>query len=162
MANLVKARETNPDTPILRKDFMIDSYQIVEAKAYGADVILLIAACLEKEQAEVLAKKAKELGLEVLMEVHNAGELEKVNDFVDIVGVNNRNLKTFKVDVETSVQLSKQIPADFVKISESGLTGANEINYLRENGFKGFLIGETFMKTDNPGEACKQLIEELK
>ncbi len=162
MANLVKARETNPDTPILRKDFMIDSYQIVEAKAYGADVILLIAACLEKEQAEVLAKKAKELGLEVLMEVHNAEELEKVNDFVDIVGVNNRNLKTFKVDVETSVQLSKQIPANFVKISESGLTGANEIAYLRKNGFKGFLIGETFMKTDNPGEACKNFIAELK
>ena len=161
LENLVKARETNPEIPILRKDFMIDSYQIVEAKAHGADVILLIAACLEKEQAELLAKKAKELGMEVLMEVHNAEELEKVNDFVDIVGVNNRDLKTFTMDIETSVQLSKLIPGKFVKISESGLDSAKTINYLRENGFKGFLIGETFMKTENPGEACRMFIKEL-
>ena len=161
-ANLVRARETNPEIPILRKDFMIDLYQIVEAKAYGADVILLIAACLENEQAEILAKQAKNLGMEVLMEVHNEEELEKLNDFVDIVGVNNRNLKTFEVDVETSVQLAKLIPNRFVKISESGLTGPKEIFYLRENGFKGFLIGETFMKTENPGEACRKFIEELR
>ncbi len=161
-ANLVKAREINPDIPILRKDFMIDPYQLVEAKAYGADVILLIAACLEKDQAEMLAKEAKNLGLEVLMEIHNEAEIEKLNDFVDLVGVNNRDLKTFVVDVETSVKLSKLIPDKFVKISESGLTGPKEIEYLRENGFKGFLIGETFMKTENPGEACKKFIEELK
>jgi len=161
-ANLVKARETNPKIPILRKDFMIDPYQLVEAKAYGADVILLIAACLEREQAEMLAKKAKELGMEVLMEVHNAEELEKVNDFVDIVGVNNRDLKTFTMDVETSVRLSKLIPDKFVKISESGLDSAKTIHYLRENGFKGFLIGETFMKTENPGETCQKFIAELK
>jgi indole-3-glycerol phosphate synthase len=161
LANLAKARETNPYIPILRKDFMIDSYQIIEAKAYGADVILLIAACLEKEQALELAKKAKELGLDVLMEIHNAEELEIVNDYVDIVGVNNRNLKTFEVSLETSVELSKLIPEKFVKISESGLTGVSEINYLKENGFKGFLIGETFMKTDNPGAACKKLIDQL-
>jgi indole-3-glycerol phosphate synthase len=160
-SNLTKAREANPDIPILRKDFMIDEYQLFEAKAFGADIILLIAACLEKDLAEKLAKKAKALGMEVLMEVHNAEELEKVNDFVDIVGVNNRNLKTFAVDVETSVQLSKLIPEKFVKISESGLTGANEIRYLRQHGFKGFLIGETFMKTKNPGEACRKLIDEL-
>jgi indole-3-glycerol phosphate synthase len=161
MANLSKARETNPGIPILRKDFMIDEYQIVEAKAFGADVILLIAACLGKEQAVQLAKKAKELGLEVLMEIHNEKELEIVNDFVDIVGVNNRNLQTFDVDVENSVTLSELIPEQFVKISESGLAGAETIKYLRKNGFKGFLIGETFMKTDNPGVACKQLISEL-
>lgn len=161
LANLTKARETNPDIPILRKDFMIDTYQIVEAKAYGADVILLIAACLSKNRAEVLAKKAKEMGMDVLMEIHNAEELEMVNDFVDVVGVNNRNLKTFEVNVETSVQLSKLIPDKFVKISESGLSGAKEIAYLRQHGFKGFLIGETFMKSVNPGEACKQFIQEL-
>ncbi len=161
-ANLVKARETNPEIPILRKDFMIDPYQLIEAKAYGADVILLIAACLEKEQAELLAKKAKELGMEVLMEVHNAEELEKVNDFVDIVGVNNRDLKTFAMDIETSVRLSKLIPDKFVKISESGLDSTKTIHYLRENGFKGFLIGETFMKTENPGETCQKFIAELK
>jgi len=161
LENLVIARKTNPETPILRKDFMIDSYQIYEAKAHGADVILLIAACLEKEQAELLAKKAKQLGMEVLMEVHNAEELEKVNDFLDIVGVNNRDLKTFTMDIETSVRLSKLIPDKFVKISESGIDSAKTIQYLRENGFKGFLIGETFMKTENPGAACKKFIEEL-
>jgi indole-3-glycerol phosphate synthase len=161
LANLAKARENNPDIPILRKDFMIDPYQIIEAKAYGADVILLIAACLKKNKALELAKKAKELGMDVLMEIHNVNELEIVNDFVDIVGVNNRNLKTFKVNVETSVELSKLIPEKFVKISESGLTGASEIKYLRKHGFKGFLIGETFMKTNNPGEACRQLISEI-
>jgi indole-3-glycerol phosphate synthase len=161
LANLAKAREVNPEIPILRKDFMIDAYQVVEAKAFGADVILLIASCLEKGQAETLAQKAKSLGMEVLMEVHNAEELKMVNDFVDIVGVNNRNLKTFKVDVETSVKLAKLIPGKFVKISESGLTGAETIHYLRKSGFKGFLIGETFMKTENPGEACRKLIESL-
>ncbi len=161
-ANLVKARETNPKIPILRKDFMIDPYQLVEAKAYGADVILLIAECLTKEQAELLAKDAKILGMEVLMEIHSEEELAKLNDFVDIVGINNRDLKTFDVDIETSVRLGKLIPDRFVKISESGLTGAREIYYLRENGFKGFLIGETFMKTENPGEACRKFIKELK
>jgi len=161
LANLAKARETNPQIPILRKDFMIDSYQVIEAKAYGADVILLIAACLSKEKALELAQKAKEIGLDVLMEIHNVEELDVVNDYVDIVGVNNRNLKTFEVSVETSVELSKLIPEKFVKISESGLKGAAEIKYLKENGFKGFLIGETFMRTKNPGEACKELIEQL-
>ncbi|MBT3382791.1 MAG: indole-3-glycerol phosphate synthase TrpC [Prolixibacteraceae bacterium] len=161
LVNLIRARESNPNIPILRKDFMIDTYQIIEAKAFGADVILLIAACLEKEQAKFLAEKAKSLGMEVLMEIHNEEELEIVNEFVDIVGVNNRNLKSFSVDVETSVNLSKLIPDQFVKISESGLSDAETINYLRKYGFKGFLIGETFMKTDNPGQACKQLISKL-
>jgi len=161
LANLTKARETNPNIPILRKDFMIDTYQIEEAKAHGADVILLIAACLSKEKALELAKKAKQLGMEVLMEIHNANELEVVNDFVDVVGVNNRNLMTFEVSVETSVELSKLIPNKFVKISESGLAGAEEINYLKKNGFKGFLIGETFMKTDHPGKTCRKLILSL-
>ena len=161
LADLAKTRETNPDIPILRKDFIIDSYQITEAKAYGADVILLIAACLEKSQALFLAKKAKDLGLDVLMEIHNKSELEIINDYVDIVGVNNRNLKTFQVDIETSVQLAKLIPEIFVKISESGLSGSVEIGYLKRHGFKGFLIGETFMKTVNPGETCKNFISGL-
>lgn len=160
-ANLIKARENNPNTPILRKDFMVDRYQITEAKAYGADVILLIAACLSKNQALELAHYAKEIGLEVLMEIHNAEELDIVNEQVDIVGVNNRNLKTFEVDIETSVQLAKQIPDRFVKISESGLAGADEIKHLKQHGFKGFLIGETFMKTNNPGKACQNFIANL-
>jgi len=160
-ANLIKARENNPDIPILRKDFMIDTYQVTEAKAYGADLILLIAACLSKSHALELTKAAKDLGMEVLMEVHSEAELEIVNDYIDLVGVNNRDLKTFEVDIETSVSVGKQIPGKFVKISESGLAGSNEIRYLRENGFKGFLIGETFMKTKNPGEACKKFIQKL-
>jgi indole-3-glycerol phosphate synthase len=161
-ANLVKARETNPEIPILRKDFIIDHYQLVEAKAYGADIILLIAACLEKKQTELLAQQAKDLGMEVLMEIHNEEELDKINDFVDIIGVNNRNLQTFEVNIETSARLGKLIPEKFIKISESGLTGTDEINYLRKQGFIGFLIGEKFMKTDNPGEACREFINDLK
>lgn len=161
-ANLVKARENNPEIPILRKDFMVDPYQIVEAKAYGADAILLIAACLSKSQALELAHFAKENGLDVLMEIHNTDELDTVNDFVDIVGVNNRNLKSFEVNIETSVELAKLIPDKFVKISESGLAGVDEINYLKRHGFKGFLIGETFMKTNDPGKTCMRFIENLK
>lgn len=160
-ANLIKARETNPEIPILRKDFMIDPYQLVEAKAYGADVILLIAACLENTQAELLAQQAKNLGMEVLMEIHSEHELHKVNDYVDIVGVNNRDLTTFEVNIETSARLGKLIPERFVKISESGLAGAHEVNYLRRQGFMGFLIGEMFMKTDDPGKACRNFIDEL-
>ena len=156
--NLIRARRINPDTPILRKDFMIDEYQITEAKALGADVILLIAACLDRSQAEILARKAKSLGMEVLMEVHSVEELELLNGFVDMVGVNNRNLNTFEVDVETSVRLAEHIPAGMVKISESGLSSPETIRYLRSRGFKGFLIGETFMKTKDPGKACKELI----
>lgn len=159
--HLKAARETNPAIPILCKDFIIDEYQVIEAKAYGADVILLIAANLETKQAELLSKKARNLGMEVLMEVHNAKELKMVNDFVDIVGVNNRNLKTFKTNVETSAKLAGSIPHRYVKISESGLEKPETIRYLREKGFRGFLIGETFMKTENPGEACKKLISEL-
>ncbi len=161
LENLAKARKTNPLLPILRKDFIIDEYQVVEAKAFGADVILLIAANLEMKQAEWLARKAKNLGMEVLMEVHNVKELKLLNDYVDIVGVNNRNLKTFKTDVETSVKLSSLIPHRFIKISESGIADAETIHYLHEKGFRGFLIGETFMKTENPGETCRKFIEAL-
>ncbi|MBV5349065.1 indole-3-glycerol-phosphate synthase [bacterium] len=160
--NLAKARFANPETPILRKDFMLDPYQIYEARAHGADVILLIAESLTKELLLELTLKAKELGLEVLVEVHSAEELEKLNPQVDLVGVNNRNLKTFEVDVQTSVRLSKLIPDQFVKISESGISDPESIAQLRAAGFKGFLIGETFMKTDNPGKACAKFIEKLK
>lgn len=160
--NLAKARFANPETPILRKDFMLDPYQIYEAKAHGADVILLIAESLTKELLLGLTLKAKELGLEVLVEVHNEAELEKLNQRVDIVGVNNRDLRTFKVDVETSVRLSKLIPDQFVKISESGISDPAAISKLRDAGFRGFLIGETFMKTDDPAKACKEFIQQLK
>lgn len=159
--NLVRARAANPLTPILRKDFMIDSYQVFEAKSWGADVILLIAACLEKKEAILLAETAKSLGLEVLMEVHDANELEIVNDWVDFVGINNRNLKTFEVNIQTSVRLASLIPERFIKVSESGIEKPETINYLKTIGYKGFLIGETFMKTTDPGLACKKFIEKL-
>lgn len=156
--NLVKAREVNPVTPLLRKDFIIDIYQVEEAKANGADVILLIAACLEKEEIETLAARAKKLGMEILLEIHDESELLKVTPLVDLVGVNNRNLKTFTVDIETSVRLAGQIPGSFVKVTESGLSSAQDIRQLRSSGYQGFLIGETFMKTADPGKACRELI----
>ena len=160
--DLAKARWANPKTPILRKDFMLDPYQIYEAKAHGADVILLIAESLSKSLLLELTQTAKEIGLEVLVEVHSAEELEKLNPQVDLVGVNNRNLKTFEVDINTSIKLSEQIPSQFVKISESGLSDPESIAQLRAAGFKGFLIGETFMKTDNPGKACAEFIMKLR
>ena len=157
-----KARSANPQIPMLRKDFMVDEYQIFEAKSIGADVILLIAACLSPELLRSLAKSAHNLGLEVLLEVHNLNELqESLCSEVDIVGVNNRNLKTFDTSIETSIELSEHIPNEFVKISESGIDGAQTILKLYDHGFKGFLIGETFMKTEDPGKAFENLQQEL-
>ncbi|MEJ7679711.1 MAG: indole-3-glycerol phosphate synthase TrpC [Segetibacter sp.] len=130
----------------LRKDFIIDEYQIVEAKAIGASVILLIAACLTPHRVQELALFAKRLSLEVLLEIHNEEELQHICTEVDIVGVNNRDLKTFTVDVNRSIELSDKIPADKIKISESGISDADTIVRLRQFGFKGFLIGENFMK----------------
>jgi len=148
--------------PILRKDFMVDEYQVLEAKAIGADVILLIAAALTPQKLEDLAKFAKSIGLEVLMEVHNEEELNRsLNPYLDVVGVNNRNLKTFEVSVQTSIDLVEKIPDDFMKISESGLKDAETILSLKKVGYQGFLIGETFMKTDDPGEALRKLSDEL-
>lgn len=159
--NLAKARMANPKTPVLRKDFMLDPYQVYEAKAHGADLILLIAASLNKDEMLHLSETAKALGLEVLVEVHTEEEIEKLNPLVDLVGVNNRNLKTFEVDLETSVRLSKLLPAGVFKISESGLSSADHIHYLRKAGFKGFLMGENFMKTASPGQACADFIKQL-
>ena len=161
LANLLEARQANPATPILRKDFMLDPYQLYEAKAYGADLILLIAESLSKELLLELTLKAKELELEVLVEVHHEEELKKLNPQVDLVGVNNRDLRTFAVDVETSVRLSSLIPEQFVKISESGISNPENIARLREAGFKGYLIGETFMKTGHPAKACSEFINSL-
>lgn len=160
-ADLTTARE-KLSIPILRKDFIIDEYQIIEAKAMGADLILLIAAILDKKEITTFASLAKSLGLEILFEVHDQEELEKVCDDVTLVGVNNRNLKTFVVDIEQSVELSNMIPANFLKISESGIDNTGSIQMLKHAGYHGFLIGENFMKTENPGEACKKFTSELK
>lgn len=147
--------------PILRKDFIVDEYQILEAKAIGADVILLIAECLEKEQVAQLASFAKSLGLEVLMEIHSAEQLEKLNPNLDMIGVNNRNLKTMVTSLEASYELADQIPAEFVKISESGISNPQAVVSLRSHGYRGFLMGEHFMKTANPGAACKEFIKKV-
>jgi indole-3-glycerol phosphate synthase len=158
--DLKKARVNN--IPILRKDFIVDKYQLTEAKAMGADVILLIAACLSPEYVQELAFFAKSLKLEVLLEIHAEQELQHICSEVDFVGVNNRDLKTFRVDINRSIALSKQIPADKIKIAESGISNVETINIFKEAGFKGFLMGENFMKTENPGETFKQFAEKLK
>jgi indole-3-glycerol phosphate synthase len=150
------------EVPLLRKDFIIDEYQLIESKAYGAEVILLIAACLTKDEVVALAGFAKNIGLNVLLEIHSEQELEHICNDVDVVGVNNRDLKTFVVDINRSVELSKQIPTDKIKISESGIDSIESINLLKEHGFNGFLIGERFMKEENPGLAFQNFTQELK
>lgn len=150
------------DLPLLRKEFIIETYQILEAKAYGADVILLIAAILTKEEIKQFSELAKSLKLDVLLEVHNLEELQKsIMPTIDMLGVNNRNLKTFEVSLETSKTLSNHIPNDFVKVSESGISSIEAIKELQPYGYKGFLIGENFMKTDNPGLSATEFINTL-
>jgi indole-3-glycerol phosphate synthase len=139
--------------PILRKDFMIDEYQLYEAKSIGADVILLIAAALRPDECSYLAAKAKDLGLEVLLEIHSEDELQYCCDEVDLVGVNNRNLKTFEVSTRLSIELAPLIPDRFVKISESGLQDVETVKELMEYGYRGFLMGENFMKESDPASA---------
>jgi len=159
LMDLQKASFVN--VPLLRKDFTIDEYQLVEAKAYGASVILLIAACLTPQEVSALTKAAKNLGLEVLLELHDETELQHINPDVDLVGINNRNLKTFSVDLQQSVQLAGQVGDGFLKIAESGISNVDNIHYLRQYGFDGFLIGENFMKENDPGAAFKTFAESL-
>lgn len=148
--------------PLLRKEFIIDSYQIREAKAYGADVILLIAAILSRDDIKKFSELAKQLDLEVLLEVHNEEEIDKsIMPSLDMIGVNNRNLKTFEVSLDTSKQLSALIPDEFVKISESGISTTEAIKTLRPYGFQGFLIGENFMKTNQAGASATAFIKDL-
>lgn len=149
--------------PIIRKDFIVDEYQIIEAKSIGADCILLIAAALEPTKLKSLAAFAKSLGLEVLMEVHDGEELERsLCDDLDLVGVNNRNLKTFEVSVDTSLALVNQIPNAFVKVSESGISDPKVMVELKKAGFDGFLIGENFMKSARPEQAAYNFIKEYR
>jgi indole-3-glycerol phosphate synthase len=147
--------------PVLRKDFMIDDYQIVEAKAYGASVILLIAACLSPAEVRSLARTARNVGLEVLLELHDETEMDHVCSEVDLVGINNRNLKTFSVDLEQSIRLAHQLDDSFLKIAESGISSVENIRYLKQRGFDGFLIGEHFMKQPEPGVAFQQFVATL-
>jgi indole-3-glycerol phosphate synthase len=160
--DVIKARSVNESVPILRKDFIVDGFQIVEAKAIGADVILLIAACLTKEELKNYGKLAEDLGLDVLYEVHTIEDLDKIQLDHKIIGINNRNLKTFEVDLEHSVKLANQIPGSCIKVSESGISDPRIIIGLKEFGFDGFLIGENFMKEADPGIACQQFIAQIK
>jgi len=159
--DVMQARAINETIPILRKDFIVDPFQIVEAKAIGADVILLIAACLTKAELKNYGRLAEDLGLEVLYEVHSKQELDKIELDHKIIGINNRNLKTFEVDLEHSIALIKQIPSSCIKVSESGLNDPRIIIGLRAYGFEGFLIGEQFMKDENPGFVCREFIKKL-
>jgi indole-3-glycerol phosphate synthase len=149
--------------PLLRKEFIVDAYQIHEAKAYGADAILLIAACLSADETHHLAKTANSIGLEVLLEVHNKAELDRSPlTFVDVVGVNNRNLNDFTVSLETSLALVEYIPSEKVKISESGISSHKAIATLQKVGFDGFLMGEHFMLHESPGDTANQFIKTFK
>ena len=159
--DLVIARATT-QLPLLRKEFIVEEYQLFEAKAHGADLILLIAAVLTRAQIQQLSTAAQRLGLEVLLEVHNQEELEKsLMPSIDLLGVNNRNLKTFSVSLDTSRHLADQIPNDFVKVSESGISEVASIQELQTYGYQGFLVGENFMKTYRPVEAAQHFINLL-
>ncbi len=148
--------------PILRKDFIFDPYQVYEAKSIGADAILLIAEVLSKEKILELSSLAWQLRLEVLMEIHSTEQLSKISPFIDIIGVNNRNLKTFETSIQNSIELAPEIPNDVLRISESGIHSVQEIQSLQSVGYKGFLIGEQFMKTQDPANTCRNFIQEIK
>jgi len=148
--------------PVLRKEFIIDAYQIYEAKSIGADVILLIASILDKETILDFTRLAHDIGLEVICEFHDRDELKKYNDEIDILGINNRNLKSFTVDYKHSIDIFPYLPEDCIAISESGLKTAISLIKLGKTGYKGFLIGENFMGSSNPGQALSDLIHETK
>lgn len=142
--------------PILRKDFMVDAYQFYEAKSIGADVVLLIAACLSPAQVSEFTQLAHELHLEVLLEIHTEAELEHYHQNIDLVGINNRNLKDFKVDLQHSVQLKNKLPKGTLSVAESGIYNVEDFKFLREKGFDAFLMGEYFMKNENPGKTFEE------
>ena len=160
LSDLQRARRT-VNIPLLRKDFVIEEYQLFEAKAYGADFILLIAECLRKEEIKFLAEAARNLGMEVLMEMHDDEGLDKLCDAITCVGINSRNLKTFDVSLDNAIKLAAQIPDSFVKVAESGISKPETIGLLRGYGFEGFLIGEAFMKTDDPTETITDFISKI-
>lgn len=158
--DLIKARINK--IPILRKDFVIDEYQLIEARSIGADVILLIAACLSAADVKRLASFARKLELEVLLELHAEEELGHICDEINFIGINNRDLKTFKVDINRSLRMAKKIPANKIKIAESGIDSIENILLFREHGFEGFLIGEYFMKQPDPTIAFAEFVKQLK
>ncbi|MCQ2218344.1 MAG: indole-3-glycerol phosphate synthase TrpC [Paludibacteraceae bacterium] len=159
--NFIREVRSMIDTPILRKDFIVDEYQLYEAKLIGADAVLLIAADLTQTECKELLGKAHELGLEVLLEIHDEKELEYVTPEVDMLGVNNRHLGTFHTDVQQSFNIASLLPKEFTLVSESGISKAETVKELRSAGFRGFLIGENFMKEGDPGLALKSFIQQV-
>ena len=157
----IKAVRDSINIPILRKEFIIDEYQLFQAKLIGADAVLLIAAALEKKRFMELSDMAHQLGMEVLLEIHSEKEMEYIDDKVEMIGVNNRNLGTFVTDVKNSVAMVEKLTKDRVLISESGISSPSTIKMLKEKGFNGFLIGECFMREVNPGDAFAKFIKEL-
>jgi len=156
-----QARQSGVTLPILYKNFVIDEAQLYAAALCGASAVLLIAACLNKQECQTLLHKAHTLGLEVLLEMHSEQELEYAELEPDLCGINNRNLGSFVTDVENSFRLAELLPKDAVKVSESGISNPDTVKALRSAGFKGFLIGENFMKTPNPGQALNDFISKL-
>ena len=156
-----KAREVIAGIPLLRKDFILDEYQLYQSKLMGADVVLLIAACLTAEDIARFTAIAHALDMEALLEIHDESELASICADVDVIGINNRNLKTFVTDIRHTIELSSRIPEHFLKISESGLSRPETVIQLRQAGFRGFLMGENFMKTNNPGESLREFIRML-
>ena len=159
-SDLKNARE-NSLIPILRKDFIIGEYQVIESKAIGADAILLIAAALKNHVILNLAQLARSIGLEVLLEIHDVDELNKLNQYINIIGVNNRNLKTFEVNTDISHEIAREIPAGYVRISESGISSPQIIKNLRSSGYNGFLMGEKFMSAPDPVFAFSEFVKGL-
>ena len=157
LSGLALARKST-SLPLLRKEFIVDSCQIFEARLYGADAILLIASILSFNDIVKFTDTAHQLGMEVLLELHDMNELDRFNPEVDMVGINNRNLSTFVTDTDVSMQMASALPDDIVKVAESGLSSISEIHRLRDVGYRGFLIGETFMKHQHPGKALKDFI----
>ncbi len=158
--DILKARENK--IPILRKDFIAHAYQVYETKALGADVMLLIAACLTAAEVKQLSLLAKEIGLEVLLELHSESETNHICHSIDMIGINNRDLKTFQVNIDRALKLAKSLPKEKIKIAESGIENAEEIIQFRNAGYKGFLMGESFMKTDDPALACKTMVKKIR
>lgn len=144
--------------PVLRKEFIVDEYQIYESKMYGTHAILLIAAALTPKQCKQFTQTALSIGLEVLLELHDEKEIEYVSPSNKIIGINNRNLGSFETNVEKSFKMIDKLPKEAVLISESGISDPRTVYELRQAGYKGFLIGENFMKTDHPGKSLKQFI----
>lgn len=161
LTDFKRGRMANDRVPMLRKDFIVDEYQLYQSKLMGADVVLLIAACLTQKEVMAFTRTTHELGMEVLLEIHSQEELDYLDAPVDVVGINNRNLKTFDTNLQHTLELGEGIPNTMLKISESGLSQVDTIRMLRREGFRGFLIGEAFMKTDSPSDTLKQLINEL-